>query len=123
MTTVILVAMSLSLVSASLSLWALSMVWRHSKRLQTMLRERSTRSLRQLDAEVAELTSAQQSLFTTVKKLAARTGMQDLRARRRMESEDFNDPNLTPEERKARLRAAMADGKVTILRDGQQVRE
>lgn len=123
MTALNLVAMSLSLLSASLCLWALSMVWRLSKRLQTMLRERSTRSLRQLDAEVAELTSAQQSLFTTVKKLAARTGMQDLRARRRTESEDYNDPNLPPEERKARLRAAMADGKVTILRDGQQVRE
>src|SRR3712207_126395 len=45
----------------------------------------STRSLTELDAEVAALTSSFSSLSTTVKRLHAREGMRDVRERRKQE--------------------------------------
>lgn len=67
--------MSLSLLALAGSIWCYVHV-------RKVLRGASTRSLSQLSSEVAELTSASESLHAQVRRLAARVGMREVRQRR-----------------------------------------
>jgi hypothetical protein len=108
----------LNLCLASFALWAAITARSTLKALRKKLAERSSRSLRQLDAEMSSMSTSLGSLSTTVRRLAARTGMQDVRARRKEESAHQMPPNLTPQEQKAWLRRGMMEGRLKIVRDG-----
>ena len=79
---------------------------------------RSTRSLRQLDSVVVSLESALAANTTTLRRLSSRIGMQDVRERRKQESEEQMPLNLSPQEQKAWLRRQLRAGKLRVVRDG-----
>lgn len=104
---------ALNLVLASLSLSAATMARSYLQAVRKLLDAASSRSLIELEAAVASLESAQSVNSTTLRRLSSRIGMQDVRARQKAESE----PELTPSERKARLRRDLATGKLRVVRD------
>lgn len=108
--------LGLNLLLASCALWAAITARSHLKALTRLLSESSTRSVKQLDAEVAELTSGLSSISTTVKRLSSRIGMQDLRERRATSSQGQlpQDPKM----RKSQLKMELAQGKAVVIRDG-----
>lgn len=108
---------ALNLVAVSCAWWAATMARSHLRVLRRKLAERSTRSLRQLDAEIVSLSTAVSSISTTVKRLSSRVGMRDVRERRKEELESM-PANLTPAEKKAWLRRGLQRGSLQIVRDG-----
>lgn len=100
-----------NLALASCALWAAITASSSLRALRRKLAERSTRSLRQLDAEVSELSSQVSSLSTTTKRISSRIGMQDVRARRKA----VLDPSRPMT--KAELRAGLATGELRVLSD------
>lgn len=104
----------LNLCLASLNVWAVITVRSTYRALRLRLAERSTRSVTQLDAVVSSHESALQSLSTTVRRLSSRVGMQDLRARRKGESEQLP---TDPAERKAELRKRLRQGELRVIHD------
>lgn len=107
----------LNFLLASCAGLAVITVRRQLQALRRMLAERSTRSLTQLDAEVAELSSSFSSLSTTVKRLSSRIGMQDVRERRKEASLPSNFDSLSPAQRKDVLRKKLANGEMRAVRD------
>jgi len=71
-----------------------------------------------LEAEVTELTSAFSSTSKTLRRLSSRYGMQELRQNATSQQEQM-PLNLTPPERKAWLRRAIAEGRIKVIRDGE----
>lgn len=71
---------SLSCIAAALAVWSFV-------RVRKLLQGASTRSLAQLSSEVAELTSASESLLAQHRRLSARVGMREVRQRREEERE------------------------------------
>lgn len=112
MKTTLLIVTIGNLVLTSLSLWAVITGKSLLRELRKRLAERSTRSLRQLDVDVTALNSALGSLSSTVKRLASRNGMQQLRESRR-EVELPNDPKA----RKAALASGLSRGDLKVVRD------
>jgi hypothetical protein len=80
--------------------------------LLRLTRSSSTRSLQQLDAEVAALQSTCTSLSATVKRLSARYGMADMRARRSAEASVAVEKAT-----KAELRRALREGRIRVRDD------
>lgn len=83
--------------------------------LRKRLADRSTRSLRQLDAEVTDLASGLSSISMTLKRQTSRATMRELRAKGTLHP-DLSQ--MTPPERKAALRRALANGEMRVIRDG-----
>lgn len=102
-----------NLLLASCSLWAAITVRSTYAELRRRLAERSTRSLREIDAAVAAVESALASNTTTLRRLSSRIGMQDVRARRKEASEIPE----SPVERKAWLRKNLSAGNLRVIRD------
>lgn len=100
----------LNLGAASCALWAAITARSNLRALRRKLAERATRSLRQLDAVVTEHESSLSKLSVTIRRLSSRTGMQDLRERRRAGS-STNLHEMT----KSQLRLALASGQVRKL--------
>jgi hypothetical protein len=75
----------------------------------------STRSLTQLDSEVAKLELSLSSLSQTVKRVASKLTMQEGRARR---SEELEEAPSDPASRKQWLRKKLAAGELRVIRDG-----
>jgi hypothetical protein len=114
----ILIALTcINLVAVSCALWAAITARSSLKALRRKLAERSTRSLRQLDAEIASMSATLGSLSTTVRRLSSKYGMQDVRARRKEESPRMPS-DLTPSEKKAWLRRELQAGRLQVSRDG-----
>lgn len=93
---------SLSCVALVASLWCLF-------RVQRLLRDASLASLATLSKDVVELTSVSASHAESIKRLASRTSMQDLRARRRNGAagagEDIGETPMTRQQLKEIARA------------------
>lgn len=123
MKTMFVLSITLNLVLVSLSWWAAITALRTLRALRKKLAERSNRSLRQLDAEMASLSTTLGSLSTTVRRLSSRHGMQDVRERRRAESQQLMPANLSPAEQKAWLRKELQAGRLQIVRDGSVPRD
>lgn len=111
------VLLSLNFALASFSALMAIMAARSLRALRRRLAERSTRSLLQLDTQVANLESSLSSMSTTLRRLSSRQGMQDLRARRKVESAEQMPMNLSPAERKAWLRKEIAKGNLIVVKD------
>jgi len=114
------VLLALNLALTSCSLWAAITARSCLKALRLKLAERSTRSLRQLEAEICSHDATLSSISTTLRRLSSRYGMQAVRERQKLESEQI-PLNLSPAERKARLRQGLKDGKLKVVRDSHQV--
>jgi hypothetical protein len=78
---------------------ATAAIW-YCGRVRKLLRGASVRSLAQLSTEVAELTSAFESLSAQQRKLSARVGMREVRERVGREKDDDPQPG---DDRVARL--------------------
>lgn len=114
--TTILVLTGLNLLAMSFGfLAAITARW-YWKDLRRRLALRSTRSLQQLDAELAALSSTVSSLSVTTRRISSRIGMQDVRARRSAAL----DP--TAPMTKAQIRAALASGQLRVLSDSERDR-
>lgn len=112
------VVTSLNLFLVSLSLLAAITARSALRQLRRKLAERSSRSLRELDAQVASLELALASNVTSVRRLSSKIGMRDVRERQREESANQPPPNLTPAEVKIWLRKNLQAGKLRVVRDG-----
>lgn len=112
--------LGLNLVLASCALLAAIMASWSLRALRKKLAERPTRSLRELEAEIASHDATLSSISMTLRRLSSRYGMQAVRERQKQESEQI-PLNLSPAERKARLRQGLSNGKLKIVRDGHQV--
>lgn len=112
-----------NLLLASCAGVAATMAWRSLRDLRRRLAARSTRSMQQLDAEVAALTSSYASLSTTLKRHVAKIGMQDVRGRRKAASElDHTDMSLPAETRRAILNQKLRSGELRVYGDDGQER-
>lgn len=107
---------TLNLILVSFALWAAITVRSHWKAFKRLLGARSTKSLAQLTTDIIELQSAFDAMSTTLKRLASRQGMRDLRERRREESTLAQLP-VEPRARKEALKTALAKGQLTIVKD------
>lgn len=98
-----------SFLLASLSFAALVASLSCLFRVRSLLRDASLRSLATLGKDVAELTSVSESHGDSIKRLASRASMQDLRARRRTgagtASEDIGETLMTRQQLKEIARA------------------
>lgn len=117
MNILLLIVTCVNLVLASCVGVALITVWRISKRVRQLLQSASSRSVSELDAEVAALTSSFGSLSTTVKRLSSRSSMQERRAHQKAGQLPPNFDQLSPAERKAVLRAKIRSGELQVTRD------
>lgn len=108
-----------NLALASCGLWAAITAKSCLKAQRQLLESRSTKSLAMLEAEVTELTSAFSSTSKTLRRLSSRYGMQEMR--QNATSADQMPLNLTPPERKAWLRRAIAEGRIRVIRDGDAI--
>lgn len=97
--------------AVSCAVWAAIMANSSLKALRKKLAERATRSLRQLDVAVAECESTLSSLTSTMRRLSSRTGMRDLRERRREESSSTSLHTAT----KAQLRLMLQTGQARVI--------
>jgi hypothetical protein len=109
----------LNLIAASCALWAAITARSSLKALRRKLAERSTRSLRQLDATLTEHASTLSSLSSTMRRLSSRSGMQALRERRRGESDSSTSLQHAT---KAQLRLMLHQGKARTMSDADSAR-
>lgn len=109
---------SLNFLLVSLSLAAAITARSALRQLRQRLAARSSRSLRELDAQVASLELALASTTTSVRRLSSKIGMRDVRERQKEESANQPPPNLTPAEVKIWLRKNLQAGKLRVIRDG-----
>lgn len=104
---------------ASCAVWAAITARSTLKALRRTLAAPATRSLQQLDSEITALSDALSSMQTTQRRLSSRVGMQDLRARRRGDTDGATDEPTDPAQRKAWLRKQLQSGKLRVVRDNQ----
>lgn len=108
------IILSLNLCLASFAAWAAITARSTLKELRQRLAARSTRSLMQLDVVVSEHESALSSMSTTLRRLSSRIGMQDVRARQKLESAPLP---TDPTQRKAALRKQLQQGQLRVIHD------
>lgn len=114
----------LSLLALSFALRTVTTVRSALKELHRKLDSSSTRSLVQLDAEMSELSSAFQSMSTTIRRLSSRHGMQAVRERQKEAQLPANFEQMSPAQRKAILRKKLATGEMVAISDnGTKVQE
>lgn len=116
------VLLGLNFLAVSLSVLAAITARSYLRELRRRLSARSTRSLRELDTAVASLDSSLSSITKTLRRLSSKIGMQDVRERRKGESEPMPE-GLSPAERKAWLRRNLSAGKLHVIRDNPQSSE
>lgn len=99
-------------------------VLRALKRETERLAKHSTRSLSELNAEVASLESSFESLAKTVKRIGSRNDIQARREQTKQASLPANFNSMSPAERKAILRSKLAEGSMQAIRDdGAAIKE
>lgn len=114
----------LSLLALSFAIRTVTTVRSALKELHRKLDSSSTRSLVQLDAEMSELSSAFQSMSTTIRRLSSRQGMQAVRERQKEAQLPPNFEQMSPAQRKAILRKKLATGEMVAISDnGTKVQE
>lgn len=111
--------LGLNFVLVTCALWAAITARSCLKATRLLCAASSTRSLAQLDAEVAALAVALSSTTTTTRRLSSRIGMRDLRERRSLSNSTTKSREPTdPAEKKAWLRRGLASGQLRVIRDG-----
>lgn len=107
----------LNLLLASCALWAAITAKSCLKALHRKLEAPSIKSWQEFDAELSSQAAALSSVSKTVRRLSSRIGMQDVRERQKQGSAQLNLDGLSPAEKKAQLRRALASGKLRPIRD------